>query len=142
MNHDLAILHHLPNVKIWGDSLDEAEDLKSYRGKFVVTADGKFFAKLVPTADWDSVSFFHDTMVKDLGVKDPESMDVKDVIVGGGKIEIKLDDDHAECRLHGKSTVYGDYDPMAIDTESITTELEEVMDLGDRVVEVIPDHEP
>jgi len=142
MNHDLAILDDLPHVKIWGESLDEADALKSYRGKFVVTSDGKFFAKLVPAPDWDSVKFFHDMMVKELGVKDAESMDVKEVVVGGGKVELECLADKAECRLHGKSTIYGDYDPLTIDTSAIANELQEACDLGDRTVEVVADYEP
>ena len=132
----------MPPVKIWGERLDESDLLKSYRGKFVVTDDGKFFAKLYPTSDWGNIQFFHDNLVQELGVKDAESMDVKEVIVGGGKVELELLPTSVECRLYGKSTIYGDYDPLTIDTDMLATELQDICELGDLPVEVIPDYEP
>jgi hypothetical protein len=62
--------------------------------------------------------------------------------VGGGKIEFELMPEYAECRLHGKSTIYGDYDPLTINSDSIENELQEVCDLGDKPVHVIADYEP
>jgi hypothetical protein len=140
--HDIAILDDLPPVRIWGESLDEIDQQKVYRGKFVVTSDGKFFAKLYPAREWEGIEFFHDMLVRELGVKAAESMDVKEAIVGGGKIDLELTSDGVECRLFGKSTIYGDYDPLALDTEAIASEIQEVFDLGDTPVEVIPDYEP
>jgi len=141
-NRDLAVLDRLPPVKVWGERLDEFDLLKSYRGKFVVTADGKFFAKLYPASDWDNIQFFHDNLVQELGIKDAESMDVKEVIVGGGKIELQLLPKSVECRLYGKSTIYGDYDPLTIDTDILANEIQEICELEDQSVDVIADYEP
>lgn len=138
---DLAILEDLPPVKIWGESLDDIGTLKSFRGKFVVTDDGKFFAKLYPAPEWDGIEFFHDMLVRELGVKGAESIDVKEVIVGGGKIDLDLQAGTVKCRLHGKSTVYGDYDPFALDTDAIAIEIQEAFDLGDIPVDVVTDYE-
>ena len=107
----------------------------------MVTFDGKFFAKLYPLKEWDSIEFFHDMLVRELGVNDPEGMDVKEAVVGGGKIDLELLPEYAECRLYGKSTIYGDYDPLTINSEAIANELQEVFDLGDMPVHVIVDHE-
>ena len=141
-NRDLAVLDRLPPVKVWGERLDEFDLLKSYRWKFVVTADGKFFAKLYPASDWDNIQFFHDNLVQELGIKDAESMDVKEVIVGGGKIELQLLPKSVECRLYGKSTIYGDYDPLTIDTDILANEIQEICELEDQSVDVIADYEP
>jgi len=141
-NRDLVILDRMPPVKIWGERLDESDLLKSYRGKFVVTADGKFFAKLYPALEWENIQFFHDNLVQELGIKDAESMDVKEVVIGGGKIELEILPASAECRLYGKSTIYGDYDPLTIDTDTIADEIQEICELEDQPVEVIADYEP
>jgi hypothetical protein len=138
---DLSLLDELPPVKIWGENLEEASDLKSFHGKFVVTSDGKFFAKLYPSAEWDNTEFFHDMLVRELGVKDAESMDVKEVIIGGGKIDLELLPEYAECRLYGKSTIYGDYDPLTIDCDALSNEIQEVCDLGDKPVQIVTDYE-
>lgn len=138
---DLVLITDLPVVKIWGEDLDLFGDIKSYRGKFVVTADGKFFAKLYPKKTWERIEFFHDTMVKELGVKDAESMDIKEVITGGGRIDVDLLKDSVECRLYGKSTVYGDYEPELIDTEALANELQDVLNIDDLPVQVISDYE-
>lgn len=138
---DLSLLDELPPVRIWGEALEEHIVQKLFRGKFVVTSDGKFFAKLYPSADWDGIEFFHDMLVRELGVKDAESMDVKEVVVGGGKIELELMAEYAECRLYGKSTIYGDYDPLTIDSDAIANEIQEVFDLGDKPVQLIADYE-
>ena len=141
-NRDLAILDRLPPVKVWGERLDESDTLKTYRGKFVVTDDGKFFAKLYPALEWENIQFFHDNLVQELGIKDAEGMDVKEMIVGGGKIELEFLPKFAECRLYGKSTIYGDYDPFAIDTDALAIEIQDVCELGDWPVDVIADYEP
>ena len=87
------------------------------------------------------MSFFHDDLVGGLGVKEAESMDVKKVIAGGGKIEIELVDDYVECRIYGKSTVYGDYDPDEIDTSALEDEIRDVFGLDEMPVLVVPDYE-
>jgi hypothetical protein len=142
MKHDLAILDNLPQVQVLGEHLDEIDETRSYSGRFVVTSDGKFFAKLFPALEADKGQFFHDMLVKELGVKDPESMDVKEVVNGGGKIEVRHLGDYVECRLFGKSTIYGDYDPSLIDTEAVGQEIQNAFDLADLDVSVIPDYEP
>lgn len=142
MKHDLAILDDLPRAKVWGEDLEDIEPNRSYCGRFVVTSDGKFFAKLFPPTGAEGDQFFHDMLVRELGVKDPESMDVKEVVTGGGKIEVRLMTESAECRLYGKSTVYGDYDPATIDTEAVAQEVQEAFDLADLPVNVITDYEP
>ena len=138
---DLEIIEDQPRVKIWGEELDDIRDIRSYKGKFVVTDDRKLFAKLYPKSEWQNAELFHDMVVRDLGVKNPESHDVKDVIVGGGKIEIQLYDDKALCKLYGKSTIYGDYEAETIDTDALALEIQDVFEIDDVPVEVIADHE-
>ena len=138
---DITIIEDQPRVKLWGERFDEFKKNKAYKGKFVATDEGKFFAKLYPKAEWDNVSFFHDDLVGELGVKDAKSMDVKEVIVGGGKIEIELVDDYVECRIYGKSTVYGDYDPDEIDTSVLEDEIRDVFELNEMPVLIVPDYE-
>jgi len=139
---DLALIDDLPPVKLWGEDLDMIDNVKSYRGKFVVTADGKIFAKLYPLTVWEGIELFHDTMVKELGIKDPESMDVKEAITGGGRIDVDLKKNGVECRLHGKSTVYGDYEPETINTEGLVLEIQDVFGLDEMPVRIVPDYEP
>lgn len=138
---DLKIIEDQPPVKIFGEHFDEIKKIKAYKGKFVTTEDGKLFAKLYPKSDWDNMEFFHDDLVGELGVKDAKSMDVKEVVVGGGKIEIELINDYVECRLCGKSTVYGDYNPENIDVAAIETEIKEIFDLDKTPILVVPDFE-
>ena len=138
---DLKIIEDQPPVKIFGEHFDEIKKIKAYKGKFVTTEDGKLFAKLYPKSDWDNMEFFHDDLVGELGVKDAKSMDVKEVVVGGGKIEIELINDYVECRLWGKSTVYGDYNPENIDVAAIETEIKEIFDLDKTPILVVPDFE-
>lgn len=138
---DIQIIESQPSVKLWGEDLDEIQKHKVYRGKFVMTHDGRLFAKLYPKSVWETIEFFHDMLVKELGVKDPESHDVKELIIGGGKIEVELVDDYAECRLWGKSTIYGDYDPPEVDVAALETEVQESFDLDDMPVSVMFDYE-
>jgi len=138
---DIAVIEDQPRVKLWGEGLDTFKKIKAYKGKFVVSDEGQLFAKLFPKKKWDSVSFFHDDLVRELGVKDAKNMDVKEVVIGGGKIEIELVDDYAECRLYGKSTVYGDYNPDDIDTAALEAEIRDMFELGDEPVLIIPDFE-
>ncbi|MBN2096685.1 hypothetical protein JW752_04825 [Candidatus Peregrinibacteria bacterium] len=138
---DIAVIEDQPRTKLWGEDLDDFKAIKAYKGKFVLSDEGQFFAKLFPKREWDSVSFFHDDLIRELGVKDAKSMDVKEVIIGGGKIEIELFDDYAECRLYGKSTVYGDYNPNDIDTTALETEIRDTFELGDEPVLIVPDFE-
>ncbi|MBU1017657.1 hypothetical protein KKA33_01360 [Patescibacteria group bacterium] len=138
---DIAVIEDQPRVKLWGEHLDDYKIIKTYKGKFVLSDEGQLFAKFFPKKEWDKVSFFHDDLVRELGVKDAKSMDVKEVIIGGGKIEFEWVDDYAECRLYGKSTVYGDYDRGDIDTVALGEEIRDVFELGDVPILVIPDFE-
>ena len=138
---DIHIIENLPAVKIWGEDLDEIKQTKAYKGKFVITHDGRLFVKLYPLNEWNNIEFFHDMLVKELGVKDPESHDVKEIVVGGGKIAVELLGGHAECRLWGKSTIYGDYDSQEVNVSALETEVQEAFDLDDMPVQIIPDDE-
>ena len=138
---DIQIITIQPSVKLWGEDFDKIKNIKSYKGKFVVTDNRKLFAKLYPKSKWDNVELFHDMLVSELGVNDPESMNIKEIIVGGGKIEIELINSHIECRLYGKSTVYGDYDPEEIDTKALEIEIKEAFDADDIEVLVVADFE-
>ncbi len=138
---DIAAIEDHPRVKLWGEGLDDFKKIKAFKGKFVLSDEGQLFAKFFPKKKWDSVSFFHDDLVRELGVKDAKSMDVKEVIIGGGKIEVELVDDYVECRLYGKSTVYGDYNPDDIDTTAFEEEIRDTFGTGDMPVLVVPDFE-
>lgn len=138
---DIEIIEEQPHVKVWGEGFDKIQTHKAYKGKFVVTDDGKLFAKLYPKADWDKVSFFHNELMNELGVKDAESPDVKEIVTGGGKIEIELVDDYIECRLYGKSTIYGEYNSEDIDTTALEAEIRKVFDLDERPILAVPDFE-
>lgn len=139
--HDLEIIETQPLVKLWGESLDELDSIKRFKGKFVMTGDGKFFAKLYPESEWETCGLYHDMVVRELGVGDPESLDVKDVVIGGGKIAVELLDNRVECRLWGKSTIYGDYDPEHVPSKALLNKLREVFDLDETPIEVIRDYE-
>jgi len=124
-------------VKIWGDSLEDIAEIKAYKGKFVLTTDGKFYAKLFPKDKWDGSAFFHNMILEELGVENTQSPEVKATVAGGGKIEVELVGDHAECRLYGKSTIYGYYNPDDIDTTKLEECLKEVFHL-EIPISVIP----
>jgi hypothetical protein len=136
---DLSAIEEQPSAKLWGENLDEFQDIKSYKGKFVVTSDGKFFAKLFPKSEWDNIELFHDMVVSDLGVNDPKSVDVKEVITGGGKMDITLKDNSVEVLLYGNSAIYGDYDADGIDIEALEFEVRNVFDLDDVPVKIVTD---
>ncbi len=138
---DLQLIEEQPLVKLWGEGIDEVQSHKVYKGKFVVTDDRRLFAKLYPKSEWDNIELFHDMVVKELGIKEPESMDVKEVIVGGGKIEIELIENHVECRLYGKSTIYGDYESGDINVSALENEIRETFDLDEMPVSIVPDFE-
>jgi hypothetical protein len=136
---DFEIIEVQPNVKIWGEDFKDIKKIKAYKGKFVVVEDGKFFAKLFPKSKWDKIDFFHDELLQELGIEEAESPDVKDMIVGGGKIEVELNDNHIECRLYGKSSIYGEYDPDAIDTKALEAEIQKTFKLSKMPVLIVPD---
>lgn len=138
---DIHLIETQPAVRVWGEDLDDLKSVKHYKGKFVMTEDGRLFAKLFPKSTWDSIEFFHDMLVSDLGVQDPESMEVKELIVGGGKIELMLVEGHLECRLYGKSTIYGDYNANAVDPAALEEELQEVFEVDEMPVSVVRDFE-
>ncbi len=141
IERDLKIIEEQPFVKILGEDLERIADLKIYKGKFVITDDGKFLAKIFPKVEWDKVQFFHDMILEELDVQDTKNMDIKEVIVGGGKMEVEFFDTFVECRLYGKSTIYGEYDSASIDSESLEVEVQEVFDLDDLPVSVLADFE-
>lgn len=141
MSDDLKIIQSQPSLKIWGEHLDELEKYKVFKGKFVMTDDHKLFAKLFPKSEWDGSAFFHDMLVEELGVNTPKSMEVQERIIGGGKMEVELVGNHLECRLWGKSTIYGDYESSHVDTEALEHEIQDVFNLDDMPVQVIPDYE-
>ncbi len=141
VDKDLEIIQELPPAKLWGDGFDDTSKIKHFKGKFVMTDEGKLMAKLFPKLIWDRVEYFHDMVVMELGVEDPKSMDVMEVIVGGGKIEIEFFDDHVECKLYGKSTIYGDYDAEAVDETALKIEIREVFDLDEIPVLIHADDE-
>lgn len=136
---DLEVLKNLPEVKLWGEDFDKLYDVKQYKGKFVVTSDGKFIAKLVPRDRYDNVELYHNTMLEELGVEHATSDTMNDAIPGGGKIEIELVGDYLEVRLSGESQTYGSYSPDAIDTAKIETAMDATFHTGMMPVLVVPD---
>lgn len=139
IERDLEIIEDQPFVKILGEDFDHLTEFRIYKGKFVMTDDGKFLAKLFPKSEWDEIEFFHDMIIEELGIQDAKNMDIKEVVVGGGKIEVELFDTFAECRLYGKSTIYGEYDPASVNSELLGIEIQEVFDLDDLPISVYPD---
>lgn len=135
----LMELKKLPQIKIWTDEPADLNKIKTYKGKFVMTNDGKFFAKLFPEKEFDSSSFFHNMVLEEMGVKNADSPAVKKEVEGGGKIEVELIADYVEVRLYGKSSIYGRYSPDCVDIggiEGVTRTMFELMDLP---ILVIPD---
>ncbi|QQR83833.1 hypothetical protein IPJ72_01330 [Candidatus Peregrinibacteria bacterium] len=57
-HNDLLSIAHQPLVKIWGEDLDQFPEIPFYKGKFVVSEEGQFFAKLFPLEMWDNIEFF------------------------------------------------------------------------------------
>ena len=138
-SEDLKTLKALPSFKIWGEGFARFDDVKIYKGKFVVTKDKKFIAKLVPKSEYDQVMLFHNFMLEELGVKESESQEVRKIAVGGGKIEIELIDDYVECRLWSKSTTYGGYEPTDIDLAGVESAIQKTFNLGLMPILVISD---
>ncbi len=136
---DAEILKSLPPIKIWGNRLEDIYNVKAYKGKFVITDDGKFIAKIFPKDEYDSTDLYHNSMLLDLGIKNPDSAEMKRAIAGGGKIEIELVEDYVECRLYGDSQTYGHYNKADIDIARMETALEAEFDLGMMPILVIPD---
>ena len=136
---DIETLELLPQIKIWGDRLDDIYDVKSYKGKFVITDDGKFIAKILPKNEYDKADIFHNTMLSDLGIKNPDSAEMKRAITGGGKIEVEMVGDYVECRLYDTSQTYGAYNKDDIDTAEMEKAIEATFHLGMLPILVIPD---
>ncbi len=134
-------LKKLPQIKIWTDEPTNLSKVKVYKGKFIITNDGKFFAKLFPKEEFDGASFFHNMILEDMGVKNADSSDVKKEVEGGGKIEVELIDDYVEVRLYGKSSIYGLYNPDCIDIGGIEGVIRTMFELLDLPILVIPDVE-
>lgn len=133
-------LKKLPQIRIW---TDEPADLSetAYKGKFVMTHDGKFFAKLFPEKEFDGSQFFHNMVLEEMGVKNADSPAIKKEVEGGGKIEVELIDDYVEVRLHGKSSIYGPYNPDNVDIGAVEEVIRTMFELIDMPILVIPDLE-
>lgn len=140
-NPDIEVLKNLPEIKIWGEEFEKIDQIRHYKGKFVITAGGKFIAKLLPKNQYDTTKLWHNTMLKELAVKKPESPAMKKEIVGGGKIELEMIGDYVECRFYGKSSVYGNYDPTDIDMAKMERAIEATFHLGMMPVLIIPNFE-
>ena len=136
---DLKSLSALPRFKIGGHSLDNFYDVKSYKGKFVVTKQGQLLIKIVPLPDYEKHRFYHTEILEEAGVKNAESPKVKSAIKGGGKIEVELIEGYLECRLFDKSDLYGRYDPKDIDQAGLELALDSTFGLGMMPILVIPD---
>lgn len=134
-------LHKLPAIKIWSDEPTDLKKVKFYKGKFVITQDGKLFAKLFPQKEYDGSKFFHNMVLEEMGVKDAESAAVKKEVAGGGKMEVELLDDYVEVRLYGKSSIYGPYSADNVDIGELEELVRVMFELDDEPVLVIPDFE-
>ncbi len=134
-------LKKLPKTKIWADEPVDLGKVKAYKGKFVMTDEGKFFAKLFPKEEWDGSAFFHNMVLEEMGVQNAQAPSVMKEVPGGGKIEVEMMDDYAEVRLYGKSTIYGRYNPEMVDAGAVEGVVREMFELIDLPVLVIPDYE-
>ncbi|MBU0706400.1 hypothetical protein KJ657_04155 [Patescibacteria group bacterium] len=134
-------LKKLPQIKIWTDEPTNLSKHKLYKGKFVMAHDGKFFAKLFPEKEYDGSKFFHNEVLEEMGVKKADSPAVKKEVEGGGKMEVELIEDYVEVRLHGKSSIYGPYNPDCVDIGEIEGVIHTMFDLIDLPILVIPDLE-
>jgi hypothetical protein len=132
------VLKGLPAITLLTDGLDLYAQ-RALKGKFVVTADGKFLARLFPREEWDGSKYFHFQIVEECGVEDGTKEEVMDLMAGGGKMELELMDDYAECRLYGVSTTYGPYNVSDIDIAKLEQAIEACFHLGMMPVVVIPD---
>ena len=138
---DIAVLKNLPDIHIWGEDFEEFGEIKLFKGKFVITDDGKFIAKIVPKDKYDQMDIYHNTMLLDLGVKDPDSKTIHKTIIGGGKIELEMVKDYVECRLYAGSKTYGGYNKTDIDLARMEKAIEATFHLGLMPILVIPDFE-
>ena len=132
-------LRKLPLIKIWADEPTHFGKIKFFKGKFIVTQKGKFFAKLFPEKEYEGLKFFHNEILEEMGVKKAESPAVKKEVAGGGKIEVELIKDYVEVRLYGTSSIYGDYIPDDINIGEIEKLIRVMFELTDLPVLVIPD---
>ena len=132
-------LKKLPQIKIWTDEPANLSKIKVYKGKFVTTNDGKFFAKLFPKDEFDGACFFHNMILEEMGIQNADSPAVAKEVEGGGKIGVELIDDYVEVRLYGKSGIYGPYNPEAIDIGGIEGVIHTMFELLDLPILVIPD---
>ena len=133
-------LRKLPQIKIWADEPVNASKT-AYKGKFIMTQDGKFFAKLFPAKEFDGSKFFHNMILEEMGVPKADSPAVKKEVEGGGKIEVEMIDDYVEVRLHGKSSIYGPYNPDNVDIGAVEEVIRTMFELIDMPILVIPDLE-
>lgn len=138
---DLNVLKNLPDIHIWGEDIEKFGKINLLKGKFVITSDGKFIAKLFTVDKWDRANFFHNMLLEELGVEKPESAEIKKEIIGGGKIEIEMVGDYVECKLSGKSGIYGHYNKSDIDIARMERAIEATFHLGMMPILVIPDFE-
>ncbi len=134
-------LKKLPQIKIWTDEPSNLSKIKVYKGKFVVTNDGKFFAKLFPKEEFDGAYFFHNMILEEMGVQNATSEAVKKEMGGGGKMDVELINDYVEVRLYGRSTNYGHYNPDCVNIEAIEGIIHTMFELLDLPILVVPDFE-
>jgi hypothetical protein len=124
-----ALLDSVADVRIKIEKHDDHQ-IKRFKGKFVITKGGKFIAKIFPVDLYNGSNFFHNNILEEIGIEDAQSDEVKNLIAGGGKIEVELLEDHAECRIYGKSTNYGPHDPAALNLPRIEEVLQEVLKIN------------
>ena len=139
--NDAEILKHLPNIKIWGEDFEQFGKIKLFKGKFVIADDGKFIAKIVPKEKYEKMDIYHNKMLYDIGVQDPDSEEMHNLIIGGGKIELEMIDDYAECRFYDKSQTYGPYSKDKINIAEMEKAIQTTFHLGMTPILVIPDFE-
>lgn len=138
---DISLIKDQPKVVIHGNDLDQINDIVHYKGKFLQTTKGHFFAKLISKTNWDRKPFFHDEILRDMEVENPTSMQVSDIVPGGGKMEVVLEEGFIQVHLYGKSTIYGDFDEDLIPLKSLEMEIQEVFEVDDLPVTISFDHE-
>jgi hypothetical protein len=137
--NDIEILNNLPNIKIWGEDFEKFGKIKLFKGKFVITNKGKFIAKIVPKEKYAQMDIYHNKMLYDIGIQDPDSKEMHNLITGGGKIELEMINDYAEFRIYGESQTYGPYNKDDINIAEIEKAIEATFHLGMTPILVIPD---
>lgn len=130
----------LPKIKIWADEPLDFSKTKHFKGKFIVTTKGKFYAKLFPFREYEKTKFYHNEILEGMGVKNPTSAAVKKEVQGGGKIEVELISDYVEVRLYGSSSIYGDYIPEDVDIGEIEKLIRVMFEVRTLPVLVVPDY--